>query len=66
MILGSNASLNFTFSLICFKYQIRSDQSLSRVWLFATLWTVVHQAPLSSTNLLPFAQIHVRWIADMM
>ena len=27
--------------------QIRSDQSLSRVRLFATLWTVAHQASLS-------------------
>ena len=26
---------------------LRSDQSLSRVRLFATLWTVAHQAPLS-------------------
>ena len=25
-------------------------QSLNRVWLFATLWTAVHQASLSSTN----------------
>ena len=25
----------------------RNPQSLSRVWLFATLWTVEHQAPLS-------------------
>ena len=28
-------------------YQIRSDKSLSRVRLFAILWTVVYQAPLS-------------------
>ena len=28
-----------------FWYQIRSDQSLSRVWLFATPWTVAYQAP---------------------
>ena len=28
-------------------YQIRSDQSLSRVRLFATPWTIAHQAPLS-------------------
>ena len=27
--------------------QIRSDQSLSRVRLFVTPWTVVHKAPLS-------------------
>ena len=30
-----------------FIYQIRSDQSLSRVRLFATPWTVAYQAPLS-------------------
>ena len=27
--------------------RIRSDQPLSRVQLFTTLWTVAHQAPLS-------------------
>ena len=30
--------------------QFSSIQSLSRVWLFATLWTVAHQASLSITN----------------
>ena len=30
--------------------QIWSDQSLSHVWLFATPWTVAHQASLSITN----------------
>ena len=30
---------------------IRSDQSLSRVQLFATLWTVAYQVPLSMENL---------------
>ena len=30
-----------------FVYQIRSDQSLSRVRLFATPWTIARQAPLS-------------------
>ena len=33
-----------------FIYQIRSDQSLSRVRLFATPWIAVHQASLSITN----------------
>ena len=32
------------------KYQIRSDQSLSRVRLFATPWIAAHQASLSITN----------------
>ena len=31
-------------------YQIRSDQSLSRVRLFATPWITAHQASLSITN----------------
>ena len=31
-------------------YQIRSDQSLSRVRLFATPWIAAHQASLSITN----------------
>ena len=30
--------------------QIRSDQSLSRIWLFATPWTAARQASLSITN----------------
>ena len=30
--------------------QFSSVQSLSRVWLFATLWIIVHQASLSITN----------------
>ena len=29
---------------------VRSDQSLSRVWLFATPWIAAHQASLSITN----------------
>ena len=29
---------------ICNDFQIRSDQSLSRVWLFATPWIATHQA----------------------
>ena len=31
-------------------HQIRSDQSLSRVWLFATPWIAARQASLSITN----------------
>ena len=31
-------------------YQFSSVQSLSRIWLFATSWTAVHQASLSITN----------------
>ena len=33
-----------------YTYQIRSDQSLIRVWLFATPWTAARQASLSITN----------------
>ena len=36
--------------VIYFTYQIRSDQSLSRVWLFATPWMAAFQASLSITN----------------
>ena len=32
------------------KFNISSVQLLSHIWLFATPWTVVHQASLSSTN----------------
>ena len=31
-------------------FQIRSDQSLSRVWLFATPWITARQVSLSITN----------------
>ena len=38
------------FSLLLWKgNQIRSDQSLSRVWLFVTPWIIAHQASLSIT-----------------
>ena len=33
-----------------YMYHIRSDQSLSHVWLFATPWIAAHQASLSITN----------------
>ena len=33
-----------------YSLQIRSDQSLSRVWLFVTPWITAHQASLSITN----------------
>ena len=35
---------------LCWHYQFSSVQSLSRVRLFATLWTAAHQASLSITN----------------
>ena len=38
------------FSCIKFKPMFSSVQPLSRVWLFATLWTAAHQASLSITN----------------
>ena len=48
---------SFTFFLFTFiscyfytEYIIRSDQSLSRVWLFVTSWIEAHQASLSITN----------------
>ena len=39
-------------------------QSLSHVQLFVTPWTAAHQASLSFTTLLEFAQIHVHWVSD--
>ena len=40
-------------------------QSLSHVWLFATLWTAARQASLSIAVCLPeFAQTHVHWVSD--
>ena len=46
----------YTYNLLFLNYfpiyvnQIRSDQSLSRVWLFATPWIAARQASLSITN----------------
>ena len=39
-------------------------QSLCHVQLFATPWTVAYQAPLSSSCLPEFPQIHVHWFGD--
>ena len=41
---------NLCVCLYLFTYQIRSDQSLSRVRLFATPWIAARQASLSITN----------------
>ena len=43
-------SLIFKFTLLCTSDQIRSDQSLSCVRLFATPWIAARQASLSITN----------------
>ena len=43
-------SLSPRNSKLLSKYQITSDQSLSRVWLFATPWIAARQASLSITN----------------
>ena len=44
-----NLYMHFCF-WISKKRDIRSDQSLSRVWLFATPWIAARQASLSITN----------------
>ena len=47
---GTKSFKIFLFQLL-FRIQFISVQSLSRVWLFTTLWTAAHQASLSITNL---------------
>ena len=47
---GKRFSLLGTFVLLAWSDQIRSDQSLSRVRLFATPWSAACQASLSITN----------------
>ena len=43
--------------------QVSSVQSVSRVWLFATLWTVGHQASLSITNSWSlFKLMSIEWV----
>ena len=44
------SNLNILCKLLKFTVQIRSDQSLSRVQLFATPWIAARQASLSITN----------------
>ena len=49
----------------CASDQIRSDQSLSRVQIFATPWIAAHQASLSIHHqLLEFTQTHVHRVSD--
>ena len=55
----------FSFFLSCPKHliqsdQIRSDQLLSHVRLFATPWITACQASLSITN----SQTHIHWVSD--
>ena len=49
-ILMHNCTSGTVSKVTKFIYQIRSDQSLSRVWLFVTPWIVACQASLSITN----------------
>ena len=44
--------------------QIRSDQSLSRVWLLATPWIAARQASLSITNSRSSLRLHVHRVSD--
>ena len=43
--------------------EIESLSQFSRVWLFATPWTMAHQASLSITNC-QSTQTHVHWVGD--
>ena len=58
----NNWSRNVGFSLII-NAKIRSDQSLSCVWLFETPWIAARQASLSITNS-EFTETHVHWVSD--
>ena len=44
-------------------FQIRSDQSLSHVGLFATQWITARQPPCPSPTQ-EFTQTHVHWVSD--
>ena len=44
------AQITLSFHTAKINAQIRSDQSLSCVWLFATPWIAAHQSSLSNTN----------------
>ena len=45
-----NGAITLSKFTNCLNLQFSSIQSLSHVWLFATLWTVAHQASLSIIN----------------
>ena len=47
---GQSANLTLGLTLSAESYQFSSVQSLSHVWLFATPWTIAHQASLYITN----------------
>ena len=47
---GQSANLTLGLTLSAESYQFTSVQSLSHVRLFATPWTIAHQASLSITN----------------
>ena len=49
-IVKLQCSISFKYIGKWFRDQIRSDQLLSRVWLFATPWIAARQASLSITN----------------
>ena len=54
---------SFSFSINPFN-EFSSVQSLSRVWLFATPWTIARQASLYY-QLPEFTQTHVHWVSDV-
>ena len=65
MKLSSTYPINMTY--ICFQvepHQFSSVQPLGHVWLFATPWTVAHQASPVHRHLQEFTQTHVHWVGD--
>ena len=53
-----------TSTLTIFHTFIQFTHPVTSVWLFATRWTTVHQASLSSTNSQKLAQTHVHWVSN--
>jgi len=55
---------NSKINLFGIFFQVSSVQLLSRVRLFLTPWSTAHQASLSITSSLEFAQTHVHQVGD--
>ena len=56
--------VTYSFKILSLCISCLSVQLLSCVWLFATPWTVAHQASPSITKLLGLAQTHVHRVGD--
>ena len=53
-----------SFLEFCLSHPSLVVETLSRVWLFVTPWTIATQASLSFTSQCPLSWTHVHWVSD--